>query len=138
LKWSCWLATTDSETNDSVYSANAAASLQSIGVQIVCGQQPFSVEVGDVNVHFISWRNSHAELLSDMKALRKRLEGDNHDIVIHTSVNKAIPTMPDVGIDAQELKDIGFQPGFVWALPQPQRSPARCRQCWRANAPELG
>lgn len=99
----------DLETNDSVYSANAAASLQSIGVQIVCGQQPFSVEVGDANVHFISWRNSHAELLSDMKALRKRLEGDNHDIVIHTSVNKAIPTMPDVGIDAQELKDIGFR-----------------------------
>lgn len=99
----------DLETNDSVYSANAAASLQSIGVKIVCGQQPVSVVVGDVNVHLISWRNSHAELLSDMKALRSRLTGVNHDVVIHTSVNKAIPTMPDVGIDAQELKDIGFR-----------------------------
>lgn len=36
-------------------------------------------------------------------------DGDNHDVVVHTSINKAIPTMPDVGIDAQELKDIGFR-----------------------------
>lgn len=33
------------------------------------------------------------------------LDGDNHDVVVHTPINKAIPTMPDVGIDAQELKD---------------------------------
>lgn len=99
----------DLETNDSVYSANAAASLKSIGVEIVCGRQPYMVQVGETQVHFISWRNSHAELLADMKALRSRLSGDKHDIIIHTSVNKAIPTMPDVGIDAQDLKDIGFR-----------------------------
>ncbi|EFF3130035.1 exonuclease SbcCD subunit D, partial [Escherichia coli] len=99
----------DLETNDSVYSANAAASLSSIGVVIVCGKRPHSIKIGDVTVHLISWRNNHAELISDLKALRKSVEGDNHDVVIHTSINKAIPTMPDVGIDAQELKDIGFR-----------------------------
>ncbi|HIB5719878.1 TPA: metallophosphoesterase, partial [Klebsiella pneumoniae] len=52
----------DLETNDSVFSANAAASLQSIGVNIVCGPAQ-SVKIDDVTVHFISWRNSHAELL---------------------------------------------------------------------------
>jgi hypothetical protein len=60
----------DLETNDSVFSANAAASLQSIGVNIVCGPAQ-SVKIDDVTVHFISWRNSHAELLADMKSLRE-------------------------------------------------------------------
>ncbi|WP_202815480.1 metallophosphoesterase, partial [Enterobacter hormaechei] len=95
----------DLETNDSVYSANAAASLRSIGVEIVCGKRPHSIKMGDVTVHLISWRNNHAELISDLKTLRSGLDGDNHDVVVHTSINKAIPTMPDVGIDAQELKD---------------------------------
>lgn len=99
----------DLETNDSVYSANAAAALKSIGVQIVCGRKPHSIKLGDVTVHMVSWRNNHAELISDLKALRARLDGDLHDVVIHTAINKAIPTMPDVGIDAQELKDIGFR-----------------------------
>lgn len=99
----------DLETNDSVYSANAAASLHSIGVEIVCGKRPHSIKMGDVTVHLISWRNNHAELISDLKTLRSGLDGDNHDVVVHTSINKAIPTMPDVGIDAQELKDIGFR-----------------------------
>lgn len=99
----------DLETNDSVYSANAAASLRSIGVEIVCGKRPHSIKMGDVTVHLISWRNNHAELISDLKTLRSGLDGDNHDVVVHTSINKAIPTMPDVGIDAQELKDIGFR-----------------------------
>ncbi|EBY1977419.1 metallophosphoesterase [Salmonella enterica subsp. enterica serovar Corvallis] len=99
----------DLETNDSVYSANAAASLRSIGVEIVCGKRSHSIKMGDVTVHLISWRNNHAELISDLKTLRSGLDGDNHDVVVHTSINKAIPTMPDVGIDAQELKDIGFR-----------------------------
>ncbi|CAI6214311.1 metallophosphoesterase [Escherichia coli] len=38
----------DLETNDSVYSANAAASLSSIGVVIVCGKRPHSIKIGDV------------------------------------------------------------------------------------------
>ncbi|EFI6572068.1 exonuclease subunit 1, partial [Escherichia coli] len=67
----------DLETNDSVYSANAAASLSSIGVVIVCGKRPHSIKIGDVTVHLISWRNNHAELISDLKALRKSVEGDN-------------------------------------------------------------
>lgn len=57
----------DLETNDSVYSANAAASLRSIGVEIVCGKRPHSIKIGDVTVHLISWRNNHAELISDLK-----------------------------------------------------------------------
>lgn len=101
----------DLETNDSVFSANAAASLSSIGVDIVCGR-PHSVKIGDTNIHFISWRNSQAELISDLKALRASVEGDNHDVIIHAGINKAIPTMPDVGIEAQELKDIGFRQIF--------------------------
>ena len=99
----------DLETNDSVYSANAAASLRSIGVEIVCGKRAHSIKMGDVTVHMMSWRNNHAELISDLKTLRSGLSGDKHDVVVHTSINKAIPTMPDVGIDAQELKDIGFR-----------------------------
>ena len=48
----------DLETNDSVYSANAAASLRSIGVEIVCGKRPHSIKMGDVTVHLISWNLS--------------------------------------------------------------------------------
>lgn len=98
----------DLETNDSVFSANAAASLQSIGVNIVCGPAQ-SVKIDDVTVHFISWRNSHAELLADMKSLREKAGAGIHDIVIHTGINKAIPTMPDVGIEANDLKELGFR-----------------------------
>lgn len=98
----------DLETNDSVFSANAAASLQSIGVTIVCGPA-HSVKIEDITVHFISWRNSHAELLADMKSLREKAGDGIHDIVIHTGINKAIPTMPDVGIEAQNLQDLGFR-----------------------------
>ena len=42
----------DLETNDSVYSANAAASLRSIGVEIVCGKRPHSIKMGDVSPTF--------------------------------------------------------------------------------------
>lgn len=98
----------DLETNDSIFSANAAASLQSIGVKIVCGPA-YSMKAGDTTVHFISWRSSHAELLSDMRTLRDKAGEGIHDIVIHTGINKAIPTMPDVGIEAQDLKDLGYR-----------------------------
>ncbi|MEI7000573.1 exonuclease SbcCD subunit D, partial [Klebsiella pneumoniae] len=56
----------DLETNDSVYSANAAAALKSIGVQIVCGRKPHSIKLGDVTVHMVSWRKNLAELISDL------------------------------------------------------------------------
>ncbi|HFP9309503.1 TPA: metallophosphoesterase [Raoultella ornithinolytica] len=101
----------DLETNDSVYSANAASSLEAIGVQIVCGR-PWSVQIGDLWVHMVSWRNSHAALLSDLKTLRKTLAGDNHHVIIHVGINDAIPTMPNVGVEAQDLKDLGFRMVF--------------------------
>ena len=77
------------------------------------------------------------ELISDLKALRKSVEGDNHDVVIHTSINKAIPTMPDVGIDAQELKDIGFRLVLVGITTTTKRS-FWSYQCRCTDSSKLG
>lgn len=98
----------DLETNASVYSSNASSSLAGIGVHVVCGA-PYSVKVGDVTIHLVSWRESYTELLVDLKQVRAEAGDGIHDLIIHAGINNAIPTMPNTGIDAEDLKALGFR-----------------------------
>lgn len=98
----------DFEINDLVYSVNVVVLLSFIGVVIVCGKCLYLIKIGDVIVYLISWCNNYVEFISDLKVLCKSVEGDNYDVVIYIFINKVILIMFDVGIDVQELKDIGF------------------------------
>ncbi|MCU6236718.1 metallophosphoesterase [Morganella morganii] len=100
----------DLETNDSVFSANASASFSKIGAHIVCSKSPHTFDIDGVKVHMISWYNDHKSLLHTVKELAKTLDPSvPNDLIIHTSINKAIPGMPDVGMEAEEFEGLGFR-----------------------------
>ncbi|MEQ4626754.1 metallophosphoesterase family protein [Providencia manganoxydans] len=100
----------DLETNDSVFAANASASFTKIGAHIICSQTPQTFDIGGVKVHMVSWYNDHKSLLNTIKELSKTLDPTvPNDLIIHTSINKAIPGMPDVGMEAEEFKGLGFR-----------------------------
>ncbi|UNH29238.1 metallophosphoesterase (plasmid) [Moellerella wisconsensis] len=100
----------DLETNESVLSANASTSFSKIGAEIVCSQTPKTFKVDDVCVHMISWHSDHKALLNTVKELAKTLDPSvPNDLIIHTSINKAIPGMPDVGMEAEEFEGLGFR-----------------------------
>ncbi|MDC9581919.1 metallophosphoesterase [Xenorhabdus sp. PR6a] len=100
----------DLETNDSVFSANASASFAKIGAKIVCSKTSQTFDIDGVKVHMISWYNDHKELLNTVKELAKTLDSTvPNDLIIHTSINKAIPGMPDVGMEAEEFEGLGFR-----------------------------
>ncbi|KMJ45124.1 exonuclease [Xenorhabdus khoisanae] len=100
----------DLETNDSVFSANASASFSKIGANIVCSKTPQSFDLDGVKVHMISWYSDHRSLLNTVKELAKTIDiSVPNDLIIHTSINKAIPGMPDVGMEAEEFNGLGFR-----------------------------
>ncbi|PHM52336.1 metallophosphoesterase family protein [Xenorhabdus hominickii] len=100
----------DLETNDSVFSANASASFTKIGAEIVCSKTPKTFLIDDVRIHMISWYSDHKALLNTVKELAKTLDLTvPNDLIIHTSINKSIPGMPDVGMEAEEFEALGFR-----------------------------
>lgn len=103
----------DLEANDSVMATNAAAALAEVGVHVHCsaGECVFSLD-GKHKIHLISWYNNHKELVSLLKKIAVDVKGDKkytHDVVIHAPLNKAIPGMPDIGIEAEEIAGLGFR-----------------------------
>ncbi|QSV17139.1 metallophosphoesterase family protein [Photobacterium ganghwense] len=98
----------DLETKESVFYASTSSALQSIGAEIVCGSTPKFFH--DDKVMMLSWHDNSAELLSKLKKAKSELDEDacNWNAIIHAPVNGVIMGLPDVGIDAGELAEIGF------------------------------
>lgn len=100
----------DLETDDSVFSANASASLEGVGVEIVCSKGVKTYDFGNTAVHLISWRSKAAETLYDLKEYFKLIDDDKqHDVIVHVGINKVLSGLPDTGLDPDELKSIGYR-----------------------------
>lgn len=107
----------DLEANDSVMATNAAATLSEVGVRIHCRPGGETLTLDDRHkVHLVSWYNNHKELVSLLRKIGEEARSDkgfSHDVVIHAPINKAIPGMPDVGVEAEDLAGLGFR--YVFA-----------------------
>lgn len=105
----------DLETDDSVFSANASASLEGVGVEIVCTKGVKTYDFGDTQVHLLSWRSKAAETLYDLKEFYQMIkdDGKQHDVIVHVGINKVLHGLPDTGLDPEELKAIGYRNVFA-------------------------
>ncbi|MCJ8601065.1 metallophosphoesterase [Klebsiella pneumoniae] len=103
----------DLESNDSVMATNAAATLHEPDFHIHCRPGVGTWALDDRHkLHMVSWYNNHKELVALLKKVGAEAKADSafsHDVVIHAPINKAIPGMPDVGVEAEDLAGLGFR-----------------------------
>lgn len=102
----------DLEGRDSSSLTNAGRALEHAGVKIVDKQFAYYAEH---NLLLFSWEPEPPRLLALMRAVAKKMGATaaKTDVIIHAPVNGVIMGIPDHGLDAQALGELGFKRVFA-------------------------
>ena len=100
----------DLESNDSHQVTNASSALAGIGVKVIT--ESSMIHVGGRGVLMVPWFHKSSDLLDHLKEIKVDSR-DHIDVIIHAPVNGVIMGIPDVGINASELAELGFHRVFA-------------------------
>lgn len=102
----------DLESNDARNLSNAAAALGNVGVRMV-DERPTLFNIHGEYFLLIPWMSSAKELRDYLLSYHSAQPRSETNVVIHAPVNGVIAGLPDHGLSAQELGDMGFKRVFA-------------------------